>query len=653
MNRLLITLFGCTFILLAGCGSSSGPDSPNNPPDDPPVVGLLSPVTDVAAFEASLKSSLTVISSEEQLALASGAPDGNFTGTYTQEANVDEFDAVRYDGSHLYVAPRRYFNCCFLLEPASVDGAVSTGNEPQRSIRILATDPDNGSAQLAGTIELEDNLSVQGMYLASDRMFALTGESIYGSYGELWADIAIWAPERLGYRVYDLSDVGQPVLEVDAKIDGIFVESRRIDDTVYIVSRYTPSIEGLNYYVTSAAQQAQNQQILDGVSLDDLLPKITINGVTQTLVAPDRCYVTTTDDATGYAVITSITAVPISDPTAFSTTCYNEGAYGVYVSENALYLTELRADIELVRDVTRIHKFALSSTAIRYRGSADIDGTVWRGGQADFRMSEYQGDLRVLASQFDWTNEDFVDHQLYILRESNSSARLDLDIVSTLPNEQRPEEIGKPNEALYGVRFLADRAYAVTFLQIDPLYVLDLTVAADPYIAGELEITGFSDFLHPVNDDLLLGLGTGGNGGIKLELFDVSNIAQPLSRGSATLGGPGSWSEAVYERHAFTYQADVNGLDRFTIPANLHNPDGSFGFYQSGLYLFEIRDKNAPQIASLNSVGSFMPPVDGTTRPFYSERNRAFIHDDTVYYVRDEDVWAAFWDAPSIVNGPF
>jgi hypothetical protein len=105
--------------------------------------------------------------------------------------------------------------------------------------------------------------------------------------------------------------------------------------------------------------------------------------------------------------------------------------------------------------------------------------------------------------------------------------------------------------------------------------------------------------------------------------------------------------------HAAAQQADVNGLDRFTIPANLHNPDGSFGFYQSGLYLFEIRDKNAPQIASLNSVGSFMPPVDGTTRPFYSERNRAFIHDDTVYYVRDEDVWAAFWDAPSIVNGPF
>ena len=656
MNRPLCALIGCVFLLLAGCGGSSGPAAPNNPPDEAPV-GLLSQVTDATAFEASLKAALTTMSSDVQLAAADSTAGaearGNYTGTYTQEVSVDEFDAVRYDGSHLFVAPRRYINCCFILEAASDDGATSTGNDPERSIRILATDPGNGSAALAGTIPLEDNVSVQGMYLAADRMFALVSESIYGSYGERWADVAIWAPEQLGYQVYDVSDVGQPTLEVDARIDGIFVESRRIGDTVYIVSRYTPYIDGLSYYVTTAEQQAQNQQVLDAASIDDLMPTITINGVTRALVAPDRCYVTTADDAAGYAVITSITAVPINDPAAFSTTCYNEDAYGVYVSQNALYLTEFRQDAERSLDVTRIHKFALAGTDVRYRGSADIDGTVWRGGQADFRMSEHEGDLRVLASQFDWNSDDFVDHVLYILREANTATRLDLGIMSTLPNATRPAEIGKPNEALYGVRFLADRAYAVTFMRIDPLYALDLTDAADPYIAGELEITGFSDFLHPVNDDLLLGLGRGGDGGVKLELFDVSDIAQPLSRGSATLGGRGSWSEALHDRHAFTYQADINGLDRFAIPANLYSLDGLYGQYESGLYLFEIRDKNTPQTASLNSVGSIQPRTDGSPRAFYSDRNRAFIHDDTVYYVRDEDVWAAFWDTPSIVNGPF
>ncbi len=265
-------------------------------------------------------------------------------------------------------------------------------------------------------------------------------------------------------------------------------------------------------------------------------------------------------------------------------------------------------------------------------------------------MSEYAGDLRILASQFDWTSEDRVDHKLYILRES--TARPELDIVSELPNEDRPEEIGKPNEALYGVRFLGDRAYAVTFEQIDPLYVIDLLNPLDPFIAGELTITGFSDFLHPVNDDLLLGLGAGGNGGVKLELFDVSNITQPLSRGSTTLGGRGSYSEARHDRHAFTYQFDVNGIDRFTIPAQVYSSDGSYQFVESGLFLFEIRDKDIPALASLNSVGSIVPPRDGITIPYVS-RSRAFIHDDTVYYIRDETVWAASWNAPTIVNGPF
>lgn len=652
MNRLLLTFLGSVFLVVAGCGgSSSGGGLP-----DEPAAGLLRPVADASTLEASLKSAFTAMSSTEQLILgadiaAGAAAAGNFTGTYTQEKNVDEFDAVRYDGSHLFVAPRRYYYCCYILADAAPDGATNTGALPQRSIRILSTDPDSGAATLAGTIELADQVSVQGMYLDNDRMFALTGESLYGTYGELWADIAIWAPQKLGYHIYDVSDPSDPVLEFDATIDGVFVESRRIGNTVYIVSRYTPHIDGLNYYVSTPAEQAQNEQILAGVSLSDLLPKITVNGQTRELVAPDRCYVTTAADGTGYPVLTSITAIPIDNPSAFSSTCYNEAAYGAYVSENALYFAELRPDIAVSRNTTRIHKFALSGTSVAYRGSVDIDGNVWRGGQSDFRMSEHEGDLRILTSQFDWTNEDFVDHKLYILRESSS--QLGLDVVSTLPNEQRPDEIGKPNEALYGVRFLADRAYAVTFQQIDPLYALDISNPADPFIAGELVVTGFSDFLHPINDALLLGLGSGDNGGVKLELFDVSDISQPLSRGSATLGGRGSHSEATYNRHAFTYQANVNGVDRFTIPATLYSFDGNYDYLQSGLYLFEIRDKNMPALASLSSADSIIPPANGTTIPFYSDRNRAFIHNDTVYYIRDEAVWAAFWQSPRVVNGPF
>ena len=647
MKKLSAVIFGMVILGLSGCGSSS--KSGDNP--DPETFGMLRPVTDVAAFEASIKAGLTAMSSDEQLTAAGAPADSNFTGTYTQEANVDELDAVRYDGNHLFIAPQRFFNCCFALE-SGVAANDDPAPAPERSVRILATDPVNGAANLVSTIPLEDDVSVQGMYLDDGRMFALTGQMLYGSYGSFWADFAIWAPEKLGFRIYDVSDIANPALEIEATIDGVFVESRRIGNTVYIVSRYTPWFEGLHYYVSTAAQQAENQAILADATINDLLPKITIAGKTTLLATPDNCLVTTGEDASNYPVITSVTAVPLDDPSNFTTTCYNEDAYGVYVSDAALYFTELQRNEVQQTDTTRIHKFALVGTRIDYRGSVDIEGTVWRGGQADFRMSESAGDLRLVASQFDWTSDDFVDHQLYILRESATLPQL--DIVSTLPNNSRPDEIGKPNEALFGVRFLDDTAYAVTFERIDPLYAIDLSDPADPFIAGELEVAGFSEFLHPVSDDLLLGLGRGASGGVKLELFDVSNIAQPQSRGSATIGGPGTWSEAAYDRHAFTYQADAeDGVDRFTIPADVFDGNGSFEFLGSALYLFEVRDKTMPALAALNSAGSIDPPDVGPNGSGWAGRSRAFIHDDTVYYVSDEDVWAAFWHTPSIVNGPF
>lgn len=650
MTRINTVFYGLILLAMAGCGSSSSSNGGNVPG---PPQGLLSPVSDPATLESSLKTGLTQLASPEQLAAidsqASAPGAENFTGTYTQEVNVDEFDAVRYDGEHLYVAPRRFFHCCFILEPTGAP-AIEPPPAPERSIRILATDPASADASLAGTIALEDDVSVQGMYIAGDNLFALTGTSLFGTFGDFWADIAVWAPERTGFRLYDVSDPANPLLTTDAIIDGVFVDSRRIGNTVYLVSRYTPWIEGLHYYVTDAAQQAENQALLASKSLDDLLPKISIAGETRSLVAPDQCYVTT-DGTAGHPVITTITAIPIDDPGNFSSTCYNEDAYGVYVSENALYFTEYREDTARTRDTTRIHKFALAGTDVRYRGSADIDGTVWRGGQADFRMSEHGGDLRLIASQWDWTNVDVVDHQLYVLRESTTAP--DLEIVSSLPNENRPQEIGKPNEALFGVRFLGDVAYAVTFERIDPLYAIDLSDPADPFIAGELEVTGFSEFLHPVSDALLLGLGRSAEGGIKVELFDVSNIAQPLSRGSSVIGGQGSYSEALYDRHAFTYQADVDGIDRFALPAQVYAEDGSWQYLGAALYLFEIRDKDLPALTALNRVGEIEPPAADPNAPDWIERSRAFIHDDTVFYVRDENVWSAFWQTPGVVNGPF
>lgn len=644
--RVLLPL--ASLLALSACGGSSS----STPGPEQPVQGLLKIVSAPAELESSIKNALTTATTVSTDVLASAGPTsetaGNFTGTYTQEKNVDEFDVVRYDGQHLYVAPRRLFHCCFAALETLGDGAVNTGDPAIASIRILETDPSSASATLAGTIPLEENVSVQGMYVDGNHLFALTAEAIYGSYGDAWSSLAIWAPEQLGFRIYDITDKTAPVQEVDVSIEGVFVESRRIGNIVYILSRYAPNVEGLFYSPQNAAESGHNETLLADLPLDALLPTITIDGVTQALVDPQNCYVSNDENIPDYAVITSITAVPIDDPQAFVNTCYNDEVYGVYVSENAIYFPQILG-FQLPDVFTRIHKFSLSGTAVAYSGSADIEGQVWRGGQQDFRMSEQNGDLRLLSSKFDLNSTDFVDHLLYILRESPTAP--ELDIVSSLPNAARPEPIGKPNETLYGVRFLADRAFAVTFLQIDPLYVIDLADPADPRIAGTLEVTGFSDFLHPVSDELLLGLGAGAAGGVKLELFDVSELSAPLSRGSVTIGDQNSYSEARWDRHAFTYQADVAGVDRFTVPATTYSELGGQFQFETSLHLFEIRDKVTPTLASLVPVGQLTPPV--ASEFGFADRNRAFLHDDTIYYVLAENVWSAFWLSPTMVNGPF
>jgi hypothetical protein len=651
MYRVLILAIA-SGLVLAACGDSE-PFS-RNPSDPVDRSGLLRQVSTSEEFEDSLKAGLTAIRETTPADTIANTSRDSFTTTYTQEQNVDEFDVVKYDGEHLFVAPQRgHFGCCFVLgveDAIPADDVRDPSAAAEKSIRVLSTDPDSGTAVQVGAIALTGNQSVQGLYLEQDRLVALMTEVYWGRFGNLWSDIAVWVDQTTGFAIYDTSDASSPTISFEAQIEGGFIQSRRVGNTVYFITRHTPKIDGLNYYVTSVEDQAANQTILDSVTLEELLPTIRVNGVSSSLIDPLNCYITNDETDPGYPVITSITAVPIDDPSAYQTFCYNEDAYGVYVSESAIYLSQYL--IGLDNDATRMHKFAFTTGGLDYRGSADIDGLLWSGGQNDFRISEYNDYVRAVTTQFEGGTEDRIDHHLFILQESASS--LALDTVARLPNDSQPEEIGKPNEQLYGVRFFNDRAYAVTFEQIDPLYVIDLADPTQPRISGELEVTGFSDFLHPVSADLLLGLGRSEIGGVKLELFNIADIASPLSLGSETLGGNGSYSEARYDRHAFTYQADVDSIDRFIIPADVYSTDGTYLLQESGLYFYEIHDKATPNLASLVSVGSLITRSSDSGQPWYSgSRNRSILHNDTVFYIRNEEVWATFWTAPVLVNGPF
>jgi hypothetical protein len=619
----LFLFFG---LAMTGCGSSGGgPDAggPGEPVDPLADTGMLRPVRNSAELESTLRTALA--------AAVVGVPDGpvtaaptatggaaDFSGTYTAEAGVDELDTTRYDGQYLYVATWSF-------------GVVAA---PE--IRILRTDPTTATATPVGLIALDPSQYVQGMYVENGRLLVVSTEAYMGPWGDAWALPMIWAPSKFTVQVHDVRDPAHPQRLMSATLDGGFVASRRIDDRVVLVSRHSPR----------ALLDSQQRRRLQEMPLAELLPSITLNGRKESLVDPRHCYINN-GEGRGYPVITSLTTLSLSNPTEFANTCYDESTTGVYASRTALYIAE-PVYAAGSAEKTRIHKFSLGGSRAQYAGSAEIAGAVWTGGQADFRMSESGDLLRVVTTEFTNDASDWFDYRLFVLRPKTTERAL--EIVGRLPSDARPEEIGKPNERLFGVRFDGDRAYGVTFLRIDPLYVFDLSTPADPRIAGLLELPGVSDFLHPVSRDLLLGLGTDA-GRLKLELFDTSVLEHPQSRGAISVGDSSSSSPALYERHAFTYLAG-DQTDRLAVPAVLYTQSsGVLTGWTNELRQFEILGKQVPASASLQAAGAVSPPPPGGEYAYQPER--AYISGDSVYYVREGKVWGSFWATPSQVNGPY
>ena len=669
--------------LLTACGGGSTATSPDPAPGpDLAPTGLLIPVQSNSELLATVQRGFTNtlnnnMARTEDLAMTASAEQdsskSSYTTTYTLENNVDEHDAVKYDGEHLFIAPSRSMDCCFIVDDLVMvaeaeedieqsDAIPEPQPEPQESdhsIRILETDPENAGAAEVGTIELDNSRTVEGLYTQDDQLVSISSSGWWGIYGDSFARVSNWEGQTTALDIYDISDVTAPTPQMQIEFQGGFVNSRKKGDTIYLVARHTPNIDGFDYYPMEEAI-SENETLLDELSIEDILPKVSVNGVESLLVDANECLITDPDNElstadTGYPTLTLLIAVNIADQSIANATCYLEPTDGIYVSENAIYLTQV--DYRDTASRTLIHSYELSED-LTYQGSGVAEGSLYLNGDRDFRINEYEGHLRIVTSERTGDSSDSVDHRLSILKLNTQE--LEMELMATLPNEDRPEAIGKPNEDLYGVRFMGDTAYLVTFERIDPLYVLDLSTPTDPVIAGELMVTGFSDFLHPVSDQLLMGLGQDENGLTKLELFNVENMSSPYSLGTVTLGiedgliSPDSlnwsYSEARYNRHAFTYQVISDSQDRFLVPATLSFYNKQSGYQdEDRLYLFEINDKNTALTASINKVGYITAKRN---ERWYSSRNRGVIDGDAVYYINDSSVWSTQWSNPTQQEGP-
>jgi hypothetical protein len=665
-------LLAVLFLGSCGGGSQEGSSTVESPVTNVPKTGLLIPFETGEQFLSSVQVSLKrelaaaqqrqLLSAEVMSDTDTGSSDAGYTTTYTQEASVDEHDVIKYDGSRLFIAPTRSLSCCFIVDDGLPEGAATDDgadnavvDEPLPAIRIMTTSPELAGIEETGRIELSNEDAVEGLYLSEDRLIAITSSAWWGSYGRVFDDLTRWQEQASGLNVYDTGSTENTLLN-QVEIEGVFVTSRKTADGIYLISRHTPDIEGLNYYPETEEDLQLNQAILDALTIDDLLPEVTVDGSVVDALGPDQCYGIDAGHELaprdlGFPTITSILLYDPQQGTIQDVMCYAESTNGVYVSENALYLTQLHtveSDSD-ARQMTLVHRFDLDS--LDYTGSGEVSGGLFLGDNRDFRISEYDENLRMVTSRFTGESNDLWEHQLFVLAPSVDEPAL--EVIGQLPNAEKPTALGKENEDLYGVRFLAERAYLVTFERIDPLYTIDLSDPSDPVIAGELEVTGFSNFLHPVTEDLLLGLGLSENGLAKLELFDVTNLSQAVSRTAleAGLDLDYSYSSAEYDRHGFTYQALNAAADRLAIPVSGWGIDESGFVSAERLYLYELSDKDNPGLAGLIEMG-YLNVQNLDPGQYASSQSRSIIHDDAVYFINGEIVFSTFWQDPAGQQGP-
>lgn len=680
---LAMAISGCMLVACGGKDSSTNPDTnPENqltstPPSTAPLVEA-----DATRVSNHLKNGIRLqlqngfLSGNRggQTSAPEAAPSsdsaasgtGNYSQTNVHVAGVDEADYSKYDGRHWFVA----------TSPASDPYLVDT----QSRIQIVATDPVSPGAEILTEITIDESTgSLDGMYLVN-------GDDAAAALAVLqneWGSIHPWLPSfpaitrgvaeltvdriSLPYPVngkarvslYDVTDASAPQLSQTIEVDGTLIDSRKLDNTLYLVTRFDPWLDSLSYDGTDGAASEDNEQLLAAADLDDLMPRYR-NGTTGTPLSDNCLLQADTADSYGFGSLINITAIDLASGDLVGSVCINSNLASLSMSQDALYLTgtvysDGPSDSVSTRTenyATVIHKFDLTRNGPVYAATGSVAGHLGWSSDPAFRLHEYNGDLRVVTSN---PLERELEHKFFLLEQNGGS----LDVVAELPNRDQPAAIGKPGEDIYAVRFQEDYAYIVTFERTDPLYKLDLSDRTAPRIAGELEIPGFSTYLHPLNENYLFSLGhdaddQGMTRGIKAELVDVSGD-DPRIVDTVLLGGAGTYSEALQNLRALTLLPVDASTWRIAFPVDLHESTDSqpWGKWtNSGLQLLEIQGIDGTS-AGLTDAGFIQVEMaDGDSQwPSWGSQ-RAIMHNDAVFYAHNTGIWAALWNAPKEAQGP-
>ena len=443
-----------------------------------------------------------------------------------QEVGVDEGDIVETDGEFVYVA--------------NSDG-----------LRIVSV----ANAEVVAEPELPQG--GHQLLLDGDRLVVVTS-SWSGS-----ADTIV--------SLFDVADPTDPALLRRTHLEGGVVATRAVDGVARLVittsfDQRLPFVQPDQFGLDEDSALERNKEIISESTVQDWLPRWfdeDADGGFGPMSQVLPCETVAAPPEFAGLGLTWIGSIDMSgDGTPVGSAGIVSTGDTVYASTDNLYVATQNWDWQWggpipLDDVaspgsapvddpgpppTLIHQFRLDDgTGATYLASGKVEGRLL----GQFAMSEFNGDLRVATTTDDAGGfGDQSESTVFVLRPDGD----ELKQIGSVGG------LGK-DEQIYAVRFIDDLAYVVTFRQIDPLYVIDLSDPANPVTAGELKIPGYSAYLHPVGEGLLLGVGQdatdeGRTTGTQLSLFDVSNPADPQRISTLPIGG---YSEVEWDHKAFLF----------------------------------------------------------------------------------------------------
>lgn len=481
----------------------------------------------------------------------------DYSQTNTQVPGVDEPDFVKNDADYLYVA---------------AGGAL----------RIIDAWPAP-EAHVTATVDIEGTPTK--MFVAEDRALvysALDAESMSSeddwyepqpcTYGYTCTFTGNGRPTKI--TVLDIADRAHPTVEREIWLSGSLVSARRIGTGVHTVvsdmGRQVPGLsyrpEGLDLLAARPADieraferlRGENRRIIRDATSEQLLPFVreVIHGSSGPREQrPESCAALASAADDGPA-ITSVVSLDLVRPGELSSTSVMTRPGAVYASADALYMAvpydrwnvgDSFDGLQGEPEVSSVHKFAVATGPARaeYRGSGAVKGRVLN----QFALDEHDGDLRIATTR--GRAPDPTAHStLTVLRESKGElARIGL--LDRLA----------PSEDIRSVRFDGEHGFMVTFKKTDPLFVLDLETPERPRVLAELKIPGFSTYMHLMDPDHLLTIGYDADDqgdfawftGVLLQIFDVSDLENPVLAHREVIGTRGSSSAALTNHLAFNY----------------------------------------------------------------------------------------------------